>query len=134
MVFMVFSAVMLVIGVVAAVGSGRKELAFQRAKRQGVELQAEVMDNAPSPSGNKGAYYLTPVVRYRLEGHTYTAELANASATPGIARGSGVTIVVHPDHPYEPFDRFGGMGAMARGSLLFLPLSLVLVAMAAARL
>ena len=133
MFFLIFAAVILVVGTVGAVRAVLQELRFRRARRGGVELQAEVLDNDATPSANRGAYFLTPVVRYHLEGRSYTAAVANASGSAG-TRGSGMTIVVSPDHPYEPYDRYGGMGAMARGSLLLFALALVVITVALVRL
>jgi hypothetical protein len=129
MFLLVFSAVFLVVATTGAVRAGLREAGFLRARRSGVELQADVLDNDTSPSGKRGAYFLTPVVRYRLDGRAYTGTVVNASGTPG-DRGSAMTIVVSPDRPYEPYDRYGGMGAVARGWLLLFALSLALLVMA----
>ncbi|WP_433894367.1 hypothetical protein [Streptomyces sp. CA-111067] len=131
--FLVGACLALVVGTVGAVRSAARELAFRRARRQGVELQADVVDNEPTSSGNRGSYNLAPVVRYHLDGRRYTSTVVNASGAPGGVGGS-MTIVVHPDHPYAPYDRYAGMGAMARGWLALFALSLVLIAVALASL
>lgn len=129
MVFLVFAVVLMAVSTVGALRAGTREAGFLRARRGGVELQAEVVDIDASPAPNRGSYFLTPVVRYHLDGHRYEAELVNPSGTPG-ARGSAMTIVVSPDHPYAPYDRYGGMGGAARGWLMLFALSLVVLVMA----
>jgi hypothetical protein len=131
--FLVSACVLLLIGAVGAAKSGARELAFRRARRQGVELQADIVDREPTSSGRHGSSILAPVVRYRLEGHRHTATVVNASGAP-VGLGGSMTIVVHPDHPYAPYDRYAGMGMTARVWLAYFALSVVVVAIALASL
>lgn len=129
MYFLVFACVLLAVSTVGAVRAAVREAGFLRARRGGVELQAEVLDIDAKRAPNSGSYFLTPVVRYHLDGHRYEAELVNSSGASG-SRGSAMTIVVSPDHPYEPYDRYGGMGGAARGWLMLFALALAVLAMA----
>lgn len=131
MLLLVLTAFVVVTAIVSAGKAALTERAFLKARYRGVQLQADIVDNDTSPSGRRGAYYLTPVVRYHLEGRAYTAAIGNASSAAR-SRGSSMTVVVDPEHPYLPFDRFGGMGSAARGSLLVVPLAVVLVVLAIA--
>jgi hypothetical protein len=118
MVFLVLSAIVLAISLFGVAQAGRREIGYWRARRTGVELQAEVVDNEATPSSRqRGAYNLVPIVRYHLGERPYQASVVNASGVPG-DRGSFMTILVRPDSPYEPYDRYQGMGAAARGSIL----------------
>jgi hypothetical protein len=127
--FVLFSAVLCGIGAVGTVRAVLREADFLRARRTGVELQAEVIDNDAKPTTDSGQYYLTPVVRYSIQGRTYEAELVNASGLPG-SRGSFMTIVVNPARPYEPYDRYQGMGATSRGWVLMFLIGTALLAWA----
>lgn len=133
-IFMVISAVLLICSLAGVFQAGRREAAYWCARRTGVELQAEVVDNRASPSNrSKGTYYLTPVIRYHLAERSYEAAVVNASSIPR-DRGDFMTVVVSPDSPYEPYDRYQGMGAAARGSLLFFVLAIGLVLLTLAEL
>ncbi|MEW1862035.1 hypothetical protein OG896_01065 [Streptomyces sp. NBC_00669] len=128
MFFTVLATAGLVVGIGAAVKAVKDEAAFLRVRRRGVEIQADVVDNDASPVGNRNTYFLTPVVRYRLNGRSYTAALCNPNGTPG-GVGAGMTILVHPDHPYAPYDRYGGMGTQSRNLLLLFALTVADFAM-----
>ena len=116
MVAWVFSIVLLAAATVGAVRAGLREADFLRARRHGVELQAEVLDNDASPTGNMNQYLLTPVVRYHLDGRAFVGSVLNASGVPG-ERGASMTIVVRREDPSVPYDRYGGLGVQARGRL-----------------
>lgn len=117
MLFVLLSAALCLAGAVGTARAAVREAGFLRARRTGVQLQAEVVDNDTRPTVNAGQYYVTPVVRYHLEGRSYQAALVNASGLPG-ARGTAMTVVVDPARPYEPYDRYQGMGAASRGWVL----------------
>jgi hypothetical protein len=131
--FVLCSAALCVLGAIGTVRAAFREAGFLRARRAGVELRAEVVDNDAQPAMSAGQYYLTPVVRYAIEGRTYEAGLVNASGLPG-SRGSSMTIVVDPARPYEPYDRYQGMGATARGWVLMFLIGIALLAWALAAL
>jgi hypothetical protein len=132
MAFLVLSALLLAISLAGVVRAGRREFGYCRARRTGVELQAEVVDNQANPSPRqRGAYDLVPVVRYHLGGRSYEACVVNASGLPG-DRGSFMTVLVHPGTPYEPYDRYQGMGAAARASLMLFVLAVGLLLLALA--
>ncbi|WP_328473308.1 DUF3592 domain-containing protein [Streptomyces sp. NBC_00448] len=122
MFFTVLASAGLVVGIGAAVKAVKDEAAFLRVRRRGIEVQADVVDNDASPVGNRNTYFLTPVVRYRLNGRSYTAALCNPNGAPG-GVGGGMTVLVHPDHPYAPYDRYGGMGTQSRNLLLLFALT-----------
>lgn len=127
----VFSTVLLAGATVGAVRAAVGEIGFIRARREGVELRAEVLDDDVSPTGNRKQFLLTPVVRYHLDGHAYVSSVLNASGAPG-RRGSFMTVVVRPDRPHESYDRYGGLGAQARGRLALFALAVALFAVVAA--
>lgn len=122
MFYTVLASAGLVFGIGAAAKAVSDEAAFLRVRRRGVRLQADVVDNYTSPTGNRNSYFLTPVVQYRLDGRSYKAELCNPGGGRGSV-GSSMTVMVHPDHPYAPFDRYGGMGTRSRNLLLLFALT-----------
>jgi hypothetical protein len=124
MFFMVLSTAVLIAGIVAAVKAAMDEAAFIRVRRRGVQLQADVVDNDASSANNQNSYYLTPVVRYRLNGRAYQAALCNANGGAGRV-GGGMTVLVDPVHPYAPYDRYGGIGTRSRNLLLLFALGVV---------
>jgi hypothetical protein len=129
MVYVVLSAVGTLIALVGLVRAMINEAGFLRARRSGMELQAEVTGNGSSPVGSGNAQVFTPVVRYAIEGRTYQAEVANSS---GIAGSGSMTIVVNPEHPRVPYDRYGGLGRAGRGSIAVFALTAVNLAAAIA--
>lgn len=131
MVAWVFSIVMLAGSTVGAVRAGLREADFLRARRSGVELQAEIVDNDATPTGNRNQYFLAPVVRYHLDGHAFVGSVLNASGVPG-ERGGFMTIVVRREEPSVPYDRYGGLGVQARGWLAVFGVAVVLFAVVAA--
>ena len=92
-----------------------------------LELSAEVIGNSAARSGKPGAYFLTPVVRYYIDGKRYEAEIANATFGRPTDVGSSMTILVSPDSPYSPMDPYGGLGATLRGAIITAVLSTLLV-------
>ena len=133
MIFLVFALGLLAVGLVGLVRAGRREVGYLRARRGGVELQAVVTYTQARSTGRRGAYFLIPTVRYRLDEHSYEATVVNASSVPR-NRGDSMTVVVSPDSPYEPYDRYQGMGAEARNLILLFGLSVVVLIIALVRL
>ena len=129
MLFVLLSAAVCLAGAIGTVKAASREAGFLRARRTGVQLQAEIVDNDTQPTLNAGQYYVTPVVRYHLDGRSYEAAVVNASGTPG-TRGSAMTLVVDPARPYEPYDRYQGMGAASRGWVLAFLMGAVMLAWA----
>lgn len=124
--FLVGACVTLGLAVIGAIAAVTRDIGYWRARRQGVQLSAEVRSNDATSTGRTGTYYLTPVVRYHLNGRWYEAKLVNPSGQPADPGGSMV-VVVHPEHPYEPYDRYQGMGTAARNAMLALPVGILLV-------
>jgi hypothetical protein len=114
--YVVLSWAILILALGSSVPLVGQERGYLRARRKGVELQADVVENAPHAAGQRNNYWLAPVVRYHLDGHKYLAEVSNASGRPGDTGGS-MTVLVHPDEPGVPYDRYGGIGMIARNSL-----------------
>jgi hypothetical protein len=112
------------------VKTGRRMVGYRRARRTGVELQAEVVDNVANPRvGFDRGYALSPVVCYYLDGRSYEAVIVNASGFR-TELGSFMTIVVNPDSPDKPYDRYQGMGDRESASVaaLILIVGLLVVA------
>lgn len=116
MFFMVLSSALLVVGICGLGKAIADEAAFLRVRRSGVEISADVVGNDASPSPNQNAYHLNPVVRYHVDGRAYEAAVCNPGSRGHV--GSGMTILVHPDHPYAPYDRYGGIGTRSRNLVL----------------
>ncbi|MGW3173405.1 hypothetical protein [Streptomyces sp. NPDC001153] len=105
----------------------RQNVTLRQIRPTALELQAEVIDHSATQSGKPGAYFLTPVVRYFIDGKRYETELANASSGRPADVGSSMTVLVSPDHPYSPMDPYGGMGATLRGAIVTAVLSTLLL-------
>lgn len=134
MAFVVFASVLVFCSLVGLTGAARREIGYWRARRGGVELQAEVVDNRATPAGRtRAGYYLIPVVRYRLGDRSYEAAIVNASTVPR-DRGDSMTVVVSPDDPYEPYDRYQGMGPAGRGWVICFVMAVALLLLAVAEL
>jgi hypothetical protein len=133
MFFLVFALALLAFSLIGLVRAGRREVGYLRARRGGMELQAVVMDSQATPSGRRGAYFLAPRVRYRLDERFYEATVVNASSVPR-DRGDSMTVVISPDSPYEPYDRYQGMGTEARNLILLFGLAIVVLLIALAGL
>lgn len=134
MTFLVFASALVLCSLGGLVAATRRELGYWRARRGGAELQAEVVDNRATPSNRaRGAYYLTPVVRYHLDGRSYEAAVVNAPSAPR-NRGDFMTVIVSPGNPYEPYDRYQWMGPGARAGLVCFVLATALLLVAVAEL
>lgn len=83
MLYVLLSAALCLAGAVGTARAAVREAGFLRARRSGVHVQAEVVDNDTAPTMNAGQYYVTPVVRYHIDGRRYEAALVNASGLPG---------------------------------------------------
>lgn len=133
MVYLVL-AVLLACFLKGSVKTCRRMVGYWRARRTGVEMQAEVVDNLWNPpvGWQKSADGLAQVVRYHLNERSYDAVIVNAS---GIRKdlGSFMTIVVSPNSPYEPYDRYQRVGAREQGNLLGLVVIVGLLVLALAR-
>ncbi|MGW7528410.1 DUF3592 domain-containing protein [Streptomyces sp. NPDC054783] len=105
----------------------RRNVTLRQIRPTALELQAEVIGNNATQSGNRGAYFLTPVVRYYVDGKRYETEVANASSGRAADVGSSMTVLVSPDHPYSPMDPYGGLGATLRGAIVTAVLSTLLL-------
>ncbi|MFI0723714.1 DUF3592 domain-containing protein [Streptomyces sp. NPDC021224] len=119
---MIFVAVASAAFLAGAFGTARAVLhgaRCLRARRSGLELQADVVGNDSGPTANAGRYSLTPVVRYHVEGRAIVSSLVNASGRPA-PTGGAMTVVVDPARPYEPYDRYRLLGAVDGGSVLLL--------------
>jgi hypothetical protein len=133
MIFFVVELAVTVLFVVLLVKVVRLDVHYWKARRFGVELQAEVVDNRAGASGQRGTYRLTPVVRYHLEGRSYEADILNPSGAPG-EKGTSMTILVNAERPYEPYDRYRDVGSAVLGVLAVLALNVALLILAISRL
>jgi hypothetical protein len=79
---------------------------FRRVRREGVELQAEVVDYEKRSGSRSGEFYLKPVVKYYLNDRTYQATLTNPPVGNPLDLGSFTTVVVSPKTPYEPYNPY----------------------------
>lgn len=94
---------------------------YRRVRRDGVQLQAEIVDYDRRPGQNAGDVYLRPIVRYHLNDRRYECTVGNVggSATPPM--GTFITVVVSPKTPYDAYDPYVGTARVvwfALGSLL----------------
>ncbi|WP_225835058.1 hypothetical protein [Streptomyces sp. NK08204] len=105
----------------------RNNVTLRQIRPTALELSAEVIDNRATESGKPGAYLLTPVVRYHIDGKRYEAEIANASFGRPADLGSSMTVLVSLDSPYSPMDPYGGLGATLRGAIFTAVLSTLLL-------
>ncbi|MEW2158500.1 DUF3592 domain-containing protein [Streptomyces sp. NPDC007189] len=128
MVWMLVTAGVLVTSLVTAARERRRNVTLRQIRRRALNLPAEVIGNSAAASGKPGAYFLTPVVRYRIDGKRYEAEIVNASYGRPADAGSSMTVLVSPDSPYSPMDPHGGLGATLRGALVTAALSTLLLA------
>ncbi|MQY36670.1 hypothetical protein SRB17_46720 [Streptomyces sp. RB17] len=106
----------------------RRNVTLRQIRPTALELSAEVIGNTATQSGKPGAYFLTPVVRYSIDGKRYETEIANASFGRPADVGSSMTVLVSPDHPYSPMDPYGGLGGTLRGAIVTAVLSTLLLA------
>ncbi|MFE7859205.1 DUF3592 domain-containing protein [Streptomyces sp. NPDC057403] len=127
MVWVLVTAGVLVASLVTVVRELRDHVTLRRIRPTARELQAEIVDHRATRSGRPGAYFLTPVVRYVLDGRRYEAGIANASFGRPAEVGSAMTVLVSPDSPYSPMDPYGGLGATLRGALVTAVLSAALL-------
>ncbi|MFI0942609.1 DUF3592 domain-containing protein [Streptomyces sp. NPDC021020] len=126
MLFVVCACVAFLTGAFGTVRAALRGARCLRARRSGLELQADVVGNDSRPTANAGRYSLTPVVRYRIDGRTIVSSLVNASGRPGTS-GGAMTVVVDPARPYEPYDRYRFLGAADGGAVLLLLLGTALL-------
>jgi hypothetical protein len=124
---MLYTVLSCAVFLLALGGAGRsvvREWGFLRARRKGIEVQADIVENATHGTGQRNTYWLAPVVGYHLDGRRHIAEVSNASGQPGTV-GSAMTVVVDPDKPGVVYDRYGGFGAVGRNWLALFALSVV---------
>ncbi|MFE9453587.1 hypothetical protein [Streptomyces sp. NPDC006739] len=107
---------------------------LRKIRPTAMEISGEVIDNTSTSSGNAGAYYSTPVVRYYVDGKRYEAEIANPVFRRPAAVGTSMTILVSPHHPFSPMDPYGGMGSGMRGKFLVAALGVALLVLGIVRL
>ncbi|WP_316741466.1 hypothetical protein [Streptomyces sp. MK7] len=105
----------------------RRNVTLRQIRPTALEVSAEVVGDRATRSGKPGAYFLTPVVRYHIDGKRYEAEIANATYRRPADVGSFTTVLVSPDFPYSPMDPYGGLGATLRGALVTAVLSTLLL-------
>ena len=118
MVWSVVTAGLLVASLVTMVRELRQGVTLRQIRPTALEMQAEVVDNRAARSGRPGAYFLTPVVRYSIDGKFYEAGIANASFGRPVEIGSSMTVLVSPESPYGPIDPYGGLGATLGGAIV----------------
>lgn len=128
MVWLVVTAGVLGVSLVTMVRELREGVTLRQIRPTALELQAEIVDNRATGSGKPGAYFLTPVVRYHIDGKRYEAGIANASFGRPAEIGSSMTVLVSPDNPYSPLDPYGGLGATLRGAVVTAVLCTLLLA------
>ncbi|MER6072901.1 DUF3592 domain-containing protein [Streptomyces sp. NPDC001817] len=127
MVWLLVTSGVLVASLVSMARELRQNVTLRQVRPTALELSAEVIDNSATRSGKPGAYFLTPVVRYYVDGKRHEAEIANPSFGRPADVGSSMTVLVSPDHPYSPMDPYGGLGATLRGTLVTAVLSTLLL-------
>lgn len=127
MVWLLVTAGVLVASLVTMARELRQNVMLRQVRPTALELSAEVIGNRATRSGKPGAYFLTPVVRYHIDGKRYEAEIANASFGRPAETGSSMTVLVSPGHPYSPMDPYGGLGATLRGAIVTAVLSALLL-------
>lgn len=132
MVWLLVTAGVLVMSLVTIVRERTRNVTLRQIRPTALELSAEVIGSSASDSGKPGAYLLTPVVRYFLDGRRYEAELANSDFGRPVEVGSSMTVLVSPHSPYTPLDPYGGLGARLRGALATAVLSTLLLVWQAA--
>ena len=118
MVWLVVTAALLVASLVTMVRELRQGVTLRQIRPTALAMQAEVVDHRATRSGKPGAYFLTPVVRYCIDGRRYEAGIANASFGRPAEIGSSMTVLVSPDFPYSPMDPYGGLGATLGGAIV----------------
>ncbi|MCD9878404.1 DUF3592 domain-containing protein [Streptomyces guryensis] len=128
MVWLLVTAGLLVASLVTMVRELRQGMTLRQIRPTALELSAEIVDNRATGSGKPGAYFLTPVVRYYIDGRRYEAGIANASFGRPAEIGSSMTVLVSPDSPYSPMDPYGGLGATLRGAIVTAVLCTLLLA------
>ncbi|WP_031513339.1 DUF3592 domain-containing protein [Streptomyces sp. NRRL F-5123] len=126
MIFVAVAAAAFLTGAFGTVRAALHGARCIRARRSGLELQADVVGNDSGPTANAGRYTLTPVVRYHIEGRAIVSSLVNASGRPG-PTGGAMTVVVDPARPYEPYDRYRLLGALDGGSIMLFLLGTALL-------
>jgi hypothetical protein len=127
-----------VLVLVASVGSIACRLAqgptLRKIRPTALEVSGEVVGRSSISSGNAGAYYSTPVVRYYINGKSHEAPIANPVFRRPAEVGTSMTILVSPDHPSTPMDPYAGMGSIMRGNLLLASLGVLLLVWGIVRL
>jgi hypothetical protein len=118
MVWVLVTAAVLVASLVTMARELRRNVTLRQIRPTALELSAEVIDNSATSSGKPGAYFLTPVVRYYIDGKRYESEIVNATYGRPADVGSSMTVLVSPDSPYSPMDPYGGLGATLRGAVI----------------
>lgn len=81
---------------------------YRRVRREGVRMQAEVVDYDKIPARGANEFYLHPIVRYHLNDRWYQSTLQNAQGTGAPPLGSYRTVLVSPTTPYDAYDPDGG--------------------------
>ncbi|UXY28158.1 DUF3592 domain-containing protein [Streptomyces sp. HUAS TT20] len=117
MVWVLVTAGVLMASLVTMARELRQNVTLRQIRPTALELSGEVIDNSATSSGKPGAYFLTPVVRYYIDGKRYEAEIVNATFGRPADVGSSMTVLVSPESPYSPMDPYGGLGATLRGAI-----------------
>ncbi|WP_405780338.1 hypothetical protein [Streptomyces sp. NBC_00859] len=134
MMFVTLTALMLLSSIGTIASKLRRNMTLRRMRPHAIELSGEVIDNSATRSGKAGAYFLTPVVRYYINGKRYESDISNPVFNQPVAVGSWMTILVSPDNPYSPMDPYGGLGSMMRSAIFTTAVSALLFVWALALL
>ncbi|MEU8513455.1 DUF3592 domain-containing protein [Kitasatospora sp. NPDC048722] len=107
---------------------------FRRVRREGVRLQAEVVDYDKRTGDRADEFHLRPIVRYHLGDRAYQGTVSNASGSNPPPLGSFTTVVVSPKTPYVPYDPYLGIGGAVVFAFAALAAAVGMLSWAVARL